>query len=333
MLPDRLAPGYWLLRDTARQLRATGLVWALGVLCLLAVVLCASAEITPNALDARSEEVEEFLPRGDRDVALAGKERIPVISGELTLGFGALRVPLGRDRHDAVHFLELVLAAVVADTLGLLLALIWTAGLLPGFLDPRHLAVLLSKPAARWRLLVGKYLSVVLLVGVYATVFVSSTWLALGWRTGVWTADYWWCVPLSVMHFAVFFAFSTAVAVLLRSTAASILATLGFWLVCWGTNFGRHAMLASAYEAAGGQVDARWNGLIELSYWVLPKPADLGWLLQRQLSAESVFAPLAEFTSVSGHGDLSLGLSVASSLAFLVIALAAAAHSFTQVDY
>ena len=43
-------------------------------------------------------------------------------------------------RVSAVHLLELILAGGVADTLGLLLTLVWTAGFLPGFLDGRSVS-------------------------------------------------------------------------------------------------------------------------------------------------------------------------------------------------
>ena len=41
------------------------------------------------------------------------------------------------------------LAGVVADTAGVLLALLWTAGFLPTFLEPAAVTVLLAKPAPR----------------------------------------------------------------------------------------------------------------------------------------------------------------------------------------
>jgi hypothetical protein len=62
-------------------------------------------------------------------------------------------VPLARDAKTAACHLELLLAGGVADTLGLLLTLVWTAGFLPQFLDRRHISVLLTKPAPRWCLL------------------------------------------------------------------------------------------------------------------------------------------------------------------------------------
>ena len=52
----------------------------------------------------------------------------------------------------------------MADTLGLMLTLIWTAGFLPSFLEGRNICVLLAKPAPRWVLLVGKYVGVLAFV-------------------------------------------------------------------------------------------------------------------------------------------------------------------------
>src|SRR5580704_8787430 len=46
------------------------------------------------------------------------------------------------------------------DVAGLLLALLWTAGFLPTFLEPAHASILLAKPTPRWQLLVGKFVGV-----------------------------------------------------------------------------------------------------------------------------------------------------------------------------
>ena len=90
----------------------------------------------------------------------ARKEGVETISGQMTLAFGAFRVPMGRERRDAIHFLELLLAGGIAGTLGVLMALVWTAGFVPTFLEPNSASVLLAKPAARWQLLLGKYFGV-----------------------------------------------------------------------------------------------------------------------------------------------------------------------------
>ena len=203
---------YWLVRDTFRQSLAYGIFWILLGVSVLAIGVCASAGVQGSVrLKAPDEKNPDFLPRGDKDAKDPAKLKqsgVVVVGGDLTLAFGAIRIPLARDDQSAVHFLELVLAGGVADTLGLLLALVWTAGFLPGFLDGRNISVLLAKPAPRWMLLFGKYIGVLTFVFCHATLFVGGTWLAIGLRTHIWDPTYLWCIPLLLLHFAVFFSVS-----------------------------------------------------------------------------------------------------------------------------
>lgn len=315
---------YWLGRDTLAQARATRLVWFLGTVCLAGTLLAASIHVTGDGFAGGVAAVDEFLPAADRD---AGRESIPVVAGELALGWGSLSLPLGRDRADAVRFLQTVLAVGLADTLGLLLALIWTAGFLPGFVAERHAAVLFTKPPGRVGLFLGKYLTVVALVAGFAAVFVGGTWTALGCRTGVWSTGYWWCLPLVVFHFAVFYAFSAALAVLTGNTAACVIGTVGFWLVAWGANYAWHA--AQDPAAVGVHLARGWGRALELAYAVLPKPGDLSALLSDRLDAGDFLASQASLAA----GSVDVGWSVASSALFALITLAAAAQALARADY
>ena len=176
-----------------------------------------------------------------------------VADGTLSLAFGAVRVAVARDVRTTVHFLQLILAAGVADTLGLLLTLVWTAGFLPGFLAPQAVAVLLAKPVPRWGLLAGKYVGVLAFVLAQAVYFVGGTWLALALRTGVWDAAYLLSIPLLLLQFAVFFGFSLLLAVCFRSTVVCVFGSIAFWGICWAINFGRHAVMAAAAVAGCGK--------------------------------------------------------------------------------
>ena len=147
---------------------------------------------------------------------------------------------IGKNRTDSVRLIQLWLAGVLADTVGVLLALLWTAGFLPTFLEPQAVTVLLAKPAPRWALLVGKYLGVVLFVALHAALFVAGTWIGIGVSTGVWDAAYWLAVPLLVVNFAVFYAFSAFLAVCTRSTVVAVFGTLLFWVLCWAMNLTHH---------------------------------------------------------------------------------------------
>ena len=233
----------WLIRDTFRQSRASGVFWILLAISVLAIAVCASATIEGGGALAYPGENPDFLPRLDPDAQdrqKADASGVLVVSGDLKLAFGAIRIPLARDPRGAVHFLELVLAGGVADTLGLLLTLIWTAGFLPGFLEARSVAVLLAKPVPRWQLLAGKYLGVLVFVLASAALFVGGTWLTIGLRTGIWDAAYLYAIPLLVLHFAMFFSVSVLLAVWTQSTVVCVFGSILFWALAWSINYGRH---------------------------------------------------------------------------------------------
>jgi ABC-type transport system involved in multi-copper enzyme maturation permease subunit len=227
--------------------------------------------------------------------------------------------------------MHLVLAGGIADTVGLLFALIWTAAFLPNFLEPSAVSVLLAKPVPRWSLLAGKYIGVLVFVAVQATLFVLGTWLALALRTGILAPQYLVCIPLLVIHFAIFFSFSCFLAVWTRSAIACVIGSLLFWLLCWGMNFGRHAALAMVAEHAS--VAANFSHAVELGYWMLPKPADMSYLLATGLQAEQHLPMIHDLQAVNKLDSLHPAMSLISSALFALVMLAIAGYEFVIADY
>jgi ABC-type transport system involved in multi-copper enzyme maturation permease subunit len=334
-LPQGVRTLGWLVRDTFRQSLASGIFWILLAVSLLAIGVCASAGTTGPMRLAAPGENGDFLPRADKDAKDAAKLKqsgVIAVQGDLTLGFGAVRIPLARDAHNSVHFLQLILAGGVADTLGLLLTLIWTAGFLPGFLDGRSISVLLAKPAPRWVLLAGKYVGVLTFVLFHSVLFVGGTWLALGLRTGVWDANYLYCIPLLLLHFSVFFSMSLLLAVLTRSTVVCVFGSIVFWFMAWGLNYGRHALATSTQVMPEGHFSGAFSWLLNAGYWVLPKPADFSLLLFNALDAKDYFGPVFDLKLLEAHG-FSIWLSVLTSLAFTGYVLFASGRRFATTDY
>lgn len=245
----------WLIRDTFRQARGSGLLAVMLVVSGLAIVLCLSVGVsgTKNWRDPK-DPAPDFLPRkSPYDQEMVAKSQIRVVSGELTVGFGAVTVPMGRDGLDAIRFVQLALAFGVADTLGILLTLVWTGGFLPVFLEPSAASVLLAKPMPRWALLLGKFLGVLTFVALQAVLFIGGTWLALGLKTGIWDALYLLAIPVLLVHFTVFYSFSTVLAVITRSTVTCAIGAVLFWFACWGINLARCAVVAhTEVEASAG---------------------------------------------------------------------------------
>ncbi len=330
-----LATFAWLVRDTFRQARAHAIFYVLMAISIVSIAVCATISIEGPATLAVGSENPDFLPRNDVDVQDPDKleqSGVMVADGRLTLAFGAIEVPLARDTGSAIHFLELLLAGGVADTLGLMLALIWTAGFLPTFLDGRAISVLLAKPAPRWVLILGKYVGVLAFVLFYALVFVVGTWAAIGLRTGFWDPTYLLSIPLLLLHFSIFFGFSVLLAVCTRSTVVCVFGSLLFWCVAWSVNFGRHLFFTSTDMAAESLRSPLLGSVVDFGYWILPKPADLGMLLFDSLGAHDHFGAAFDPTALAVHG-FSMTLSVLSSLTFGLVVLWISVRTFAKTDY
>jgi hypothetical protein len=328
-LPNVLAVLRCLVADTFRQARASGVLWLMLVISGLCVLFCLSVEVTGGTTIYQPGETREFVPAGDpaaQDPTMLRRHGVDAPRGEVRLLFGAFRIPYQRYREEPVHFLELLLAGWLADTAGMILILVWTAGFLPTFLEGQRVSVLLAKPAPRWLLLVGKYLAVVVFVACQATLFVAGTWLALGLKTGVWDGRYLLCLPLLVLQFAVFFSVSLLLALPLRNTVACVFGSVLFWFVCWGGNYGRNL-------AALGTQTGPWRWCGEVAYWLLPKPADLGMILFDALHAEGYFGRPLDVKALVASGAFVPELSVLTSLLFAAAVLWLSAYRFERTDY
>ncbi|HEY2785883.1 MAG TPA: ABC transporter permease [Fimbriiglobus sp.] len=332
-LPTAIRTIRWMVRDTFRQAVASKLAWVMLAVTAVCTFLCFSVRVSGDMpRTTHPDEIPKFITKAEMERIGAEKVKadgIRVLSGEVSFGFGAVTVPLGRSRDDAVKFLQLWMAGIVADTVGILLALLWTAGFLPTFLDPHAVTVLLAKPVPRWTVLLGKYLGVVLFVTVQASLFVFGTWLALGISTGVWSGGYWLAVPLLAVSFGIFYSISTFLAVWTRSAVACAFGTILIWMLCWAMNFTHHRLAIREVEGVGGGSVA----VAGVGYWVLPKPLDLGGVFYDAMGAEAYAQKVPELKALQDKGKYSPELSVLASCLFAAAVLAMACFEFRQTDY
>jgi hypothetical protein len=112
-----------------------------------------------------------------------------------------------------------------------------------------------------------------------------------------------------------------------------VFGSIVFWAICWGMNFGRHAVLAETYQDSNSVFTERAVTLVEAGYWLVPKPADLGIVLYDALDASRSFGQVGAFRAVQDHGDFFPELSVLASLAFMVFVFVAASRQFALADY
>jgi hypothetical protein len=131
-----------LIKDTFRQASASGISWMMSAVTAVCVVLCLSVGVTGDVVLHSGDEPAFFLPHAsalavaprsasspearsllETDPETARRQGVETISGRMTLAFGAVSFPVSRERSDAVHFLEMLLAGGIAGTFGLLIAL------------------------------------------------------------------------------------------------------------------------------------------------------------------------------------------------------------------
>lgn len=111
------------------------------------------------------------------------------------------------------------------------LALVSTASILPDFLAGGAIALRLAKPIGRIRLFALKVLGAFLFVLLQTTIGVVIAFLLLGVKMDIWVPTMLWAIPLLLVQFFYLYSISAFVAVLTRSTLASLLLSVLFWVV------------------------------------------------------------------------------------------------------
>jgi ABC-type transport system involved in multi-copper enzyme maturation permease subunit len=318
----------WLIADTFRQALATRIFWLMLTVSAVFIVFCLSVQVSGG-----QEELVQDITKPHAFSGIQKREQ-----AKLSMLFGAFSVEIGTSTRDnSVHFLQVIMATMVANYVGFLLMVLWTAGFLPEFLQPSAAAVLFAKPVPRWTLLVGKYLGVVTLVAFQVVIFFVGTWLALGFKTGIWRYDYLIAIPLLVINFAVIYSFGVLMAVLTRSTVACVFGCILFWLVCWGTNYGHHMAYAlPALSQGQSHMSPVTQFFVQISYWTLPKPADMEWILQDALHVGKHFQVISEapgFKEAIAARVIDQVWSVLSSVVFCIVMLGLSTRQLANTDY
>lgn len=290
-----------IIRDVFRQAWATGLTATLIAVTILAAIGCLTLQLSAGT----ASQIE------------------------MTALFGSISVVVSNDATSATAHWQFLLSGIVADTMGVLLTLVWTASFLPSFLDSRAVSVILAKPTSRAMLLLSRYFGVVFYVATMAAMFVGLTWIAMGVRIGDWNGRYWISVPILVGHFAVFFAFSALLAVMSRNATVCIVGTVLFWAMCWAMNYGRHVLAAIHLQEASASL----GQLTEYGYWVLPKPLDFGLALAEFFGTDQTIAQWLNLRSVREAGLFHPAASIASSLVAGAAFLGLATYEFTHDEY
>lgn len=119
-------------------------------------------------------------------------------------------------------------------SLGIFVAILVTAPIIPQTFDPGALNLLLSKPIYRWCMFLAKFVGGCAFITICAVYLFFGLWLILGVRLGIWNSGFLVSIPLYVFVFAIYYTVSAITGVIFRNSIVSIVVAALFWVVCFG---------------------------------------------------------------------------------------------------
>jgi len=306
--------------ESLRQAVASYLFPLLLFYSAMIISLAATVRFS-NIPEASSYEIAQRAPV--EEAARVGKDEleksgIPLIQGEIRLLFGAVKIPWVKFRENAVRYFESMLVFFTSDAVGLIFALIWTAGFIPEFLQGFWWNMLRLRPLSTGFMLLGKTFSIVIVLSLHGIILIGGSWIALGIATNVWNGLFLWSFAILIIQFICFYPASVFLGTWSRSSMVAIIGSIAFWAICWMVNHARISNL-SATTAESSSGVAIW--LIEIAYWALPKPIDFSIILSDLMGTIKEFPPPTAWMNAFETGNIIPFASIGTSLISSVVVL------------
>lgn len=134
------------------------------------------------------------------------------------------------------------LVSRLVGNVGVFIALLVTASIVPQMLDSGAIDLLLSKPVSRPLLFLSKFFGGCAFIFLNATFLIAGLWMIVGWRFGIWSDGLLWTIPVFVFVFAIYYSVSTLAAVIWRNAVISIVASILFWAICFAVGVTKSAL-------------------------------------------------------------------------------------------
>jgi ABC-type transport system involved in multi-copper enzyme maturation permease subunit len=205
-----------------------------------------AAELRQSGLDSLDDEKHARFTRLVFDVAFrdfieaAGRDAIQFVYLWYPIGD---EVPLAEDQLHQIA--EQVIAFVVSrlvGNIGVFIALLVTASIVPQMLDAGAIDLLLSKPVSRPLLFLSKFVGGCVFILLNAVFLIFGLWLIFGLRFNLWSSGLLWTIPVFVFVFAIYYSVSTFAAVIWRNAVVSIVVSILFWAVCFTVGVAKSAL-------------------------------------------------------------------------------------------
>lgn len=163
-----------------------------------------------------------------------------------------------------------------------------TASIIPDSLEKGTVDLFLSKPLARWELLLGKYLGAVAVIFANIIFFIGGMWLVFGVKVGVWNWQFLLSSLTISFMFACIFSIVLFLGVVFRNTAIPIIGCFVYLAIVDNVLANREIYFAWTQNKL---LHSTLDGL----FYVLPQIDGMQKGLQNQIMHESMnWKPFAQ---------------------------------------
>ena len=269
----------------------------------------------------------ELTVQPTANMRLLWPHQTKALFGLISLDGGGRSMPLG----ESLWTLENNVMNVGAAWVVVLLSIVVTAFFIPNMLRKGAVDLLLVRPLSRPQLLIYRYISGVIYVGMTVGLMVTAVWVVLGLRSGIWNPGILLSVPVITFFFAILFAVSAMVGVVTRSPVTAILLTCIVWFGLWilGLVYG----YMDSTRNIPGENDAWAYPLVDTLHAILPRTTDLDLLLRKVLIGQLLDDVQARQMGVQAMPAITWGSSLTVSLAFIGVMLTLGSWRFHRRDY
>lgn len=141
------------------------------------------------------------------------------------------------------QFIKTLLVQVMnflVGTLGIFVAILVTAPIIPHMFEPGAIDLLLSRPVSRSFLFLAKFLGGCAFIVLNSVYLIAGLWIYVGLRFDIWSNKLLLCVPVFLFLFAIYYSVSALAGVVWRNAVVSIVVAILFWVACFtvGTSKG-----------------------------------------------------------------------------------------------
>lgn len=208
---------------------------------------------------------------------------VDILFGAWHLDLDALSTSNPR-RHGLIgSVLTQIIADIYIGWVGIIIALVATADVIPGMMRGGAVEVLVSKPLSRPMIFLGKYIGAMVFVTLQVSIFVVLTLMVIGSRWAYWMWPYLWCIPLTVLLFSYIYAFSALFGVITRSAMASLLLAMLAWLAIFIPQFVYESLMTA--PAMGLEPPKTWVQVASAVKRVVPNTTEITYIAGKLVGA------------------------------------------------